>query len=527
MNRDDAIDQLRDSSRTWDMLVIGGGATGLGVAVDAASRGYSVALVEQSDFGKGTSSRSTKLIHGGVRYLQQGNISLVREALHERTILRTNAPHLVRPLPLVLPTYRWGERTYYSVGLKMYDWLAGGHRMERSHWLSKDATVAALPTINADGLRGGVQYSDGQFDDARLLINLAQTAAEQGAAVANHVCVTRLQIDSSGKVHGATACDEESGEELPINARVVVNATGPFVDGVRRMADAEAEKMIAPSQGIHLVLDRSFLPGDSALLVPKTSDGRVLFVIPWHTEAGGGVVLAGTTDTPIDDATLEPRPQETEIEFVLETLGQYLTKKPNRDDIRSTFAGIRPLVTRGGGGKNTSKLSRDHTIDVSTAGLLTITGGKWTTYRNMAEDCVDRAAELGDLPNRECRTKQLKIHGYQQVEVEHANDFGPRWYYGADASAVNDLAQAESLDAKIHPDFPFRRADIVWAVRHEMARTVDDILARRTRALLLDARSAIASARQVAQWMAEELNRDSAWVESQVDAFEKIAAGYK
>ncbi len=299
MNRDEMLDRLRDASRTWDVLVIGGGATGVGVAVDAASRGYCVALVEQSDFGKGTSSRSTKLIHGGVRYLQQGNISLVREALRGRTILLQNAPHVVKPLPLVLPTYRPGARAFYATGLKLYDALAGGHRMERSRWLSKEATIEALPTIDARRLRGGVLYWDGQFDDARLLINLVQTAAEYGAAVANYVQVVRLRKGGAGKVNGVVARDLETGDDFEIRARVVVNATGAFVDNVRGMDDADRRPMIAPSQGIHVVLDRSFLPGDAALLVPKTRDGRVLFAIPWHTVGGKGALLAGTTDTPI------------------------------------------------------------------------------------------------------------------------------------------------------------------------------------------------------------------------------------
>ena len=515
MNRDAMLDRLRDASQQWDVLIIGGGATGVGVAVDAASRGYKTALVEQSDFGKGTSSRSTKLIHGGVRYLEQGNISLVREALHERTLLRQNAPHVVTPLPLVLPTYRWGQRTFYGTGLKVYDWLAGEMKMQRSRWLSKSATVDALPTINQDGLRGGVRYYDGQFDDARLLINLVQTAAEQDAAIANYVRVQRL-LKNGDKVTGAVAHDLEGGTEFEIRARVVVNATGAFVDDVRKMDRPGATPIIAPSQGIHVVLDRSFLPGDTALLVPKTRDGRVLFAIPWH-----GAILAGTTDTPIHDVDLEPRPMEHEIDFVLQTLGDYLTRTPTRDDIRSTFAGIRPLVKHGDA-KKTSKLSRDHTIEISDHGLLTITGGKWTTYRHMAEDCVDQAAALAGLERKPSVTKELRVHGF----CEDIGALGERWYYGSDAQQVKELAADASLSQKLHEDLPYQMADVAWAARHEMARTVDDILARRTRSLLLNAQAAIDCANAVAATMARVLDRDETWQREQTDAFRSLAANY-
>ena len=516
MNRDRMLDRLRDASRVWDILIIGGGATGVGAAVDAASRGYSVAVVEQSDFGKGTSSRSTKLIHGGVRYLEQGNVSLVREALHERTILRKNAPHVVKPLPLVLPTYRWGQRAFYGAGLKLYDWLAGEMRMRHSRRLSKDATIDALPTLNKQGLRGGVLYYDGQFDDARLLINLVQTAAAHDAAIANYVQVDRLQRSPSGTVSGALVRDVETDNQWEMRARVIVNATGAFVDDIRRMADAQVPALIAPSQGIHILLDRSFLPTENALLVPKTRDGRVLFAIPWH-----GAILAGTTDTPIREVGLEPRPMEHEIEFVLDTLGEYLTRKPTRGDIRSTFAGIRPLVKRGGG-KNTARLSRDHTIEVSSQGLLTITGGKWTTYRRMAEDCIDRAAEIGELPRRPCVTKGLKIHGH----CDAADPPETRWYYGSDAEQVNALSANESLSEQLHGDLPYEMADVVWAARHEMARTVDDVLARRTRTLQLNADAAIACTVAVAEKLAQELNRDDRWRRAQAEQFGSLAQAY-
>lgn len=517
MDRQQSLARLADSSHVWDVLIIGGGATGVGAAVDAASRGYSVALVEQSDFGKGTSSRSTKLVHGGVRYLQQGNVSLVREALRERSLLRRNAPHVVHPLAFVLPTYRWWAGTYYGTGLWMYDWLAGGGEFGKSRSLSRAETLEKLPTAKKKDLYGGVLYYDGQFDDARLLVNLAQTATEQGAALANYVEVTQLLKDAAGRVNGVIARDMETDADMEIRARVVINATGAFVDDVRRMDDGDVPQMIAPSQGIHLMLDKSFLPGEAALLVPSTPDGRVLFVIPWH-----GAVLAGTTDTPIENASLEPRPQEQEIDFVLETLAGYLENSPTRADIRSTFAGIRPLVKRGSG-KNTAKLSRDHTIAVSASNLLTITGGKWTTYRYMAEDCVNRAAEIGGLPLRPCKTTKLRIHGYHQ----DSSQFGPLWYYGSDAAALTELMNsAAGLGEKLHDDLPITAGEVVWAARREMARTVDDVLARRSRALLLNARAATDVAPKVAALLAEESQFDETWQRGQVENFQKIAAGY-
>jgi glycerol-3-phosphate dehydrogenase len=519
MNRQSMLDQLRaDPSAVWDIVVIGGGATGAGVALDAAARGFRVALVEQSDFGKGTSSRSTKLVHGGVRYLEQGNISLVREALHERGLLRQNAPHLVHPLAFVLPTYQFGQRAFYGLGLKVYDLLAGRLGFGRSRLLSRAKTIEYLPTIAPHGLRGGVIYFDAQFDDARLLLNILQTAAEQGAVVANYVRVVRLLKSSSGKVTGVAVRDLETESEFEIAARVVVNATGPFVDEVRQFDTPTERPIIAPSQGIHLVLPRKFLPSDKALIVPKTRDGRVLFAIPWH-----GAVVAGTTDTPIEHATLEPRPLEAEIDFVLETLAGYLAAPPSRGDALSTFAGIRPLV-KAGDAKNTAKLARDHTILVSDAQLITITGGKWTTYRRMAHDCVERAIEVGDLLRSPCVTEKLPIHGAcPPSDVE-----GARWYYGSDAPLVDQLQQSEaSLAEPIHPALSLTAADVVWGVRHEMARSVDDVLARRSRSLLLNAQAATEAAPRVAQIMARELQRDSAWIAGEIAAFQAISAGYK
>ena len=501
----------------WDMVIVGGGATGVGVAVDAAARGYDVLLLEQHDFGKGTSSRSTKLVHGGVRYLEQGNISLVMEALKERGLLRQNAPHLVSDLGFVVPNYEWWEAPFYGVGLKVYNLLAGRYGFGASEILSREETLDRLPTIKTEGLRGGVVYYDGQFDDARLLVNLVATAAEQGAAVLNYAPVTAFTRDTEGFVDGVVARDLESGGEIRAQAKVVINAAGPFSDAVRRLAQPDATPLIAPSQGIHLVFDGSFLPAGNAIMVPHTSDGRVMFAIPWH-----GHTLVGTTDTPIEDAVLEPRPLEEEIEFVLETASRYLRKPMGRADVLSVFVGIRPLV-RCGGPANTSALSRDHTIHIDASGLLTITGGKWTTYRNMAEDCVNQASTLARLPEKPCATRHLNIHGFHR----EAGKFGPLSVYGSDALLIQDLARAEpSLGDALHPALPCSGAEVVWAARFEMARTVEDVLARRTRALFLNARAAITMAPRVAELLAGELGRDQAWRDAQVEAFDEVARGY-
>lgn len=499
------------------MIVIGGGATGAGIAVDAGSRGYEVLLLEQHDFGKGTSSRSTKLIHGGVRYLEQGNIPLVMEALKERGLLRQNAPHLVSNLAFVVPSYDWWEAPFYGLGLKVYNVLAGKYGFGPSQVLSRHETLARLPTIRTEGLRGGVAYYDGQFDDARLLINLITTASRQGATVINYTRVTALTRGDDGFVDGIVARDMEDGLEHTARARVVINATGPFVDDIRHLADPGAARLIAPSQGIHLVFDRSFLPGDSAVMVPHTRDGRVMFAIPWH-----GHTVVGTTDTPIDGPTLEPRPLDREIDFVLETAGRYLHTPPTRADVRSVFVGIRPLV-RSGDSRVTAALSRDHTIHIDASGLLTTTGGKWTTYRKMAEDTVSQAADLARLPERTCVTRALRIHGYH----EQPSMFGDLGHYGSDATTIQALMRERpEFAVPLHSALPVTAAEIVWATKAEMARTVEDALARRTRALFLNARAAMAMAPAVAALMAPLLGRDDAWQREQTDAFQTLAAQY-
>jgi len=517
MNRPEMLSRVSAQSEPWDMVVIGGGATGVGIAVDAASRGYDVLLLEQSDFGKGTSSRSTKLVHGGVRYLEQGNISLVMEALKERGLLRQNAPHLVRDLGFVVPNYDWWEAPFYGLGLKVYNLLAGKYGFGPSQILSREETLERLPTIKTEGLRGGVVYYDGQFDDTRLLINLVATAAEQGGTLVNYAQVTGLTRSGDGFLDGVEAKDLESGDTFRAPAKVVINATGAFCDSVRQMAKPDAAPLIAPSQGIHLVFDRSFLPGNNAIMVPHTSDGRVLFAIPWH-----GHTLVGTTDTPVSSPMLEPVPFEAEVEFILTTAADYLHKAPERSDVLSAFAGIRPLV-RSGDARNTASLSRDHTIHIDSSGLLTITGGKWTTYRHMAEDCVNQAATLARLLEKPCVTAHLNIHGFHK----HADKFGHLAVYGADATAIQDLIRSdERLGERLHPALPYCGAEVLWAARFEMARTVEDFLARRTRALFLNARAAVAMAPTVAALMVAELRLDQGWQDGQVRAFQELAKGY-
>jgi glycerol-3-phosphate dehydrogenase len=518
MNRANMIANIRAQQGQWDVIIIGGGATGAGIAVDSASRGFSTLLLEREDFAKGTSSRSTKLVHGGVRYLEQGNISLVMEALKERGLLRQNAPHLVHDVPFVVPNYTWWEAPFYGIGMKIYDMLAGKYGFGKSRILSREETLERLPTLKPDGLKGGVVYHDGQFDDARLLIHLMQTAADHGATVLNYFPVTSLRKDEDGFIDGVLATDSETGELFNLAAKVVINATGIFTDEIRRMADPAANTMIAPSQGIHLVLDGTFLRANTAIMVPHTSDGRVLFAIPWH-----GHTVVGTTDTPIEGPSYEPLPYEQEIEFVLETAAEYLSHPPTRADVLSVYVGIRPLVKAGGaeGGK-TSTLSRDHTVHIDQSGLLTIVGGKWTTYRYMAQDTMNHAITLGKLDDRPCVTHNLHIHGWAE-DVQGI----PLAVYGSDAAKIIALANASpELAEQLHPALPIIAAEVVWAVREEQARTVEDVLSRRTRALLLNAHAAVAMAPKVARLLARELGRDDAWAAAEVAQFTELSRQY-
>jgi glycerol-3-phosphate dehydrogenase len=517
MNRERLFSQLTAHSGPFDIAIIGGGATGLGAAVDAASRGHSVVLIEQSDFAKGTSSRSTKLVHGGVRYLKQGNVSLVLEALRERGLLVRNAPHLVHSLPFVIPSYHWWEGPFYGIGMKVYDTLAGQLGLQPSRSLSREDMIQLLPTLETEGLSGGVVYHDGQFDDARLAIHLARTAVDHGAIVLNHTRACGLMKEKNGHIIGVQAECVESGRQHEIRAHCVINATGVFVDAIRHMDDSKAENIVAPSQGVHLVLPREFLPGDSAIMIPKTDDGRVLFAVPWH-----GRVIIGTTDTPVHHATLEPRALPDEIAFLMQHAARYLTRDPHPSDVLSIYAGLRPLVAMKKG-EATAALSRDHTILVSDSGLITITGGKWTTYRRMAEDVIDHAEMVGGFGMRHCVTPGLMIHGSATVLDPH----DPLAVYGSDAAQIRALAhQQPELAGKVHPRLDVTCAEVIFHTRHEMALSVEDVLARRSRSLLFDAQASMSAAPRVAALMATELHWTPARTAHEIDHFQKLACGY-
>jgi glycerol-3-phosphate dehydrogenase len=526
------IEQL-GNTKEFDICIIGGGATGLGIAVDAASRGCKTVLLEKYDFAKGTSSRSTKLVHGGIRYLQQGNIKLVMEALKERGLLRKNAPHLVKNQSFVIPNYKWWENSFYGIGLKVYDWMAGSLGLGPSQLLNKEETLALAPNLDKDGLRGGVLYHDGQFDDARLAVHLAMTAADHGATVLNYMGVEGL-IKENEKVCGVIAKDQLQDASpgsafYEIKAKVVINATGIFSDSITKMDDPAAVPLISHSQGIHLVFDKDFLLSDTAIMIPRTDDGRVLFAVPWHNK-----IIVGTTDTPVNfdnrgetghalsvQQMDEPIAFKEEIEFVMQHIHRYLKKDPSYNDIRSVFAGLRPLVKSST--KITSAISRDHHISVSDSELISITGGKWTTYRKMAEDVMEIAVHKAGMSDKECVTRGLHIHGFR----ENNNYSAPLYYYGTDEVYIHESINKDSFLAElIHPSLPYIKAELVWAVKKEMCMTVEDALARRTRALLLDAKAAIESASLVANMMAKELGKDESWIKEQIDNFNTVARNY-
>lgn len=519
MNRNEMIDRLE--SEDFEVLVIGGGATGLGVAIDAASRGYRTALVEGYDFAKGTSGRSTKLIHGGVRYLEQLNFSLVMESLHERGLLYQNAPHLVSNLSFVVPRYHWWEGPFYGVGMKLYDALAGKLNFAPSRILDRDETIEAIPNVEQDELMGGIRYHDGQFHDARMAITLAQTAVDHGAVIANYTEVKGL-LKERGQVSGVEVLDKESGRAIKIHAKVVVNATGIFADKIRQMDKADSPTLIEPAQGIHLVFDRSFQPSDTAIMVPHTDDGRVLFVIPWNDR-----VLIGTTDTPMTTPEIEPVALSEEIEFIFRNAGRYLDRDPGIEDVKSVFAGQRPLVHPGGVSADSKSISRSHEVFTSESGLISIIGGKWTTYRKMAEDTMAHVIPIGNLDERPCVTENLRLHGYLDRNDPAMPENDLIRVYGSDAPKLNSLQEAEpELAELIHPELPYRGTEVIWAVRKEMARTVEDVLSRRTRSLILDAALSIEAAPKVASLLAAELGYDEEWAQNQVREYTDLARAY-
>ncbi len=520
MQRNTQLEKVKNTEQ-WDFIVVGGGASGLGIALDAASRGYKTLLLEGYDFAKGTSSRSTKLVHGGVRYLAAGDVALVKEALRERGRLAKNASHLFKNQNFIIPNYNFIDSVKYRIGLGLYDYLSGNLSLGKTIAISKNTTMQRLPTLNGADLKNGVVYKDGQFDDSRLAVNIAQTVVEQGGTVLNYAKVTELLKDQQGKVNGVKFTDELSGEQYSVQGTAVINATGVFMNDILSMDHGSDKKFVVPSQGVHLVLDKSFLPSDDALMIPKTSDGRVLFAVPWHEK-----LVVGTTDTLVKEPSYEPTALEQEIQFILDTAGQYLTKKPTRDDVLSIFAGLRPLAAPEKAGQSTKEVSRSHKVVVSDSGLVTITGGKWTTYRQMSEDTVDEALSIHpQLAKKPCVTTNLAIHG--KIPAEQVDLKNHLYIYGADIPAIKALeAEHPEMAEKIHLRHPNTVAEVVWAVREEMAQSVEDVLARRVRLLFLDARAAIDSAAKVASVMAKELGKDEQWQKEQVEAFLNIAKHY-
>ncbi len=514
MNRISNIKSLEKADQ-WDIVIIGGGASGLGAAVDAAKRGYKTLLLEKNDFAKGTSSRSTKLVHGGVRYLQNGDISLVIEALKERGIMKKNAPHLVKDMSFVIPFYDWWNSPFYGLGLKVYDMMAGKMGLGPSTLLNKDETIALINNVKKEGLKGGVIYHDGQFDDSRMAITLSLTATDLGATLINYAEVTNL-IKENDLIIGLEVLDRESGEKFTVKTRVVINATGIFSDQIVKMDQPKALPMIRPSQGVHLVLERAFLDGPHAIMIPHTSDGRVLFAVPWHDH-----VVLGTTDTPIDHADEEPKALEEEITFILSNASQYMTRKPKREDVKSVFAGLRPLAAQQGNSTQTKEVSRHHKVNVSTSGLISVLGGKWTTYRKMGEDTINTAALVGGLKEQKCKTKKLLLHGHD--ENTDIND--PLNVYGADRHKIVSMGKPQDNNS-LSDKFYISKNLILWGIENEMAIHIEDVLARRVRCLFLDAKETLRIAPKVAEIMAAALNKEDQWIVQELKEFNTITQNY-
>jgi glycerol-3-phosphate dehydrogenase len=508
---------LKQRDKEWDIIVIGGGATGLGIALDSVSRGYKTILLEQSDFAKGTSSRSTKLVHGGVRYMAQGDLLLVMEALHERGLMLKNAPHLTSDQEFVIPVYTIWDAVLYTVGLKFYDLLAGRLSMGKSYFINRKKIMHRLPLLKSEGLKGGVVYHDGQFDDARMTIALAKATVDRGGVVLNYFKVTGLLKNKEGRMNGVVAKDLTSGKEMSLYARLVINATGVFADDIIRMDNPASKLYIRPSQGVHIVLDKTFLSSNSAVMIPKTADGRVLFAIPWYDK-----VVVGTTDTPLDVINIEPVALDEEIKFILETATKYFVKELKREDVLCIFAGLRPLAANPDNPAATREISRRHKIILSPSRMLTITGGKWTTYRLMARETIDKAIRNEILEKRKCVTSNLKLS-------TSASDItlNRLYIYGEQSAEIEQIINEKpEMGDPIDLRLPYTRAEILWICRKEMPVNLEDVLARRTRALFLDARASIEIAPVVADLMAKEFGFDETWQQEQIESYNKVVANY-
>jgi len=516
MQRETELKKISEIEIQWDLIVIGGGATGLGIAMDSVTRGYKTLLLEQSDFAKGTSSRSTKLVHGGVRYLAQGDVKLVREASIERGLLCRNAPHLVKNQTFIIPIFSYWDMLKYTSGLKLYDWISGKLTLGNSIFISRKPPLDDLPGLNTDGLLGGVLYHDGQFDDSRLAINLVQSIIEHGGCAINYMKVTGLLKNHSQKLEAVIAEDIEKGGKYQLKAHAVINATGVFVDDILSMDKPGSPKTICVSQGVHLVLDKKFYPSSHALMIPETSDGRVLFAVPWHDK-----VVLGTTDTPVNEASLEPQALEKEIRFILETAAKYLALRPERKDVLSVFAGLRPLAAPKQGEQKTKEISRSHKILVSPSNLFTILGGKWTTYRKMGEDMVNFIEHHLNWSHKKPGTALMQIHGY----AKDMNWNDPLYFYGSDARFIKERING-TANQWISESLKIHAMQVEWAVENEMARTVEDVLSRRTRALLLDAGESVRICREVAGIMAKALHKDHVWIDREVASYTELARQY-
>jgi len=518
MNRQNLIKELKNQPDIiWDVIIIGGGATGLGIALDSVTRGYKTLLLEQSDFAKATSSRSTKLVHGGVRYMAQGDLFLVMEALHERGLMLKNAPHLTFNQEFVIPIYTIWDAILYTVGLKFYDLLAGRLSLGKSYFMNRQKTLNRLPMLKDKGLKGGVVYHDGQFDDSRMAFQLAYSSGEKGGTILNYFKVDRLLKNENGKISGVSTTDVCTGEKYSLKSKLVINATGVFADDIARMDNPSAKPTIKPSQGVHIVLDKSFLNSASAIMIPKTDDGRVLFAIPWYDE-----VVVGTTDTPLDEISLEPVAMEKEINFILSTAEKYLVKPPRREDVLCIFAGLRPLAADPDNPSSTKEVSRRHKITLSSSGLLSIVGGKWTTYRRMAEETIDTGIKAGLLEKRKCVTSDFKL-----TSLTNTPATGRLHIYGDNASEIEKIIVTKpGSGSLIHPKLPYTKAEVIWICRNEMPVTIEDVLARRTRSLLLNAKASAEAATEVASIMAEELGFDNNWQKEQLELYNSLINNY-
>ncbi|MBK5287450.1 MAG: glycerol-3-phosphate dehydrogenase/oxidase [Acidimicrobiia bacterium] len=508
-----ALDRL--AHEEFDVLVVGGGITGCGVALDAASRGLRVALVERDDFASGTSSKSSKLVHGGLRYLQQKEFRLVYDALHERQRALKNAPHLVRILPFLIPVLSKdgliNPKIARALGTAMwlYD-ITGGARIGKLHQrIDKEAALAHMPTLRAPNVAAAYLYYDAQTDDARYTLTLARTAASYGAVLANHAAATGLRKGADGRVTGATVSAD--GRTFEIDARVVVNAAGVFSDDVREMDEGTHPHSIRPAKGIHITVPWQKVRNDIAAIVPVAKDRRSIFVVPW-----GDYTYIGTTDTDYDGPIDDPQCTPEDVQYLLDAMNMAMAEPLTVDDVVGTWAGLRPLVTGGTVGQKTADLSRRHKVTSSTGGVITVTGGKLTTYRKMAQDTTDAVVKAVGT-KAACRTKRLALLG---ATGPAPDDEHLARRYGSLAADILTLADSDpDLATPLVPGLPYLRAEAIYAVREEMATTLDDVLSRRTRARLLARDASAAAAESVARLIGAELGWDEARITAEVDAY--------